>query len=115
MYRLRVLAVVADEPFRRAVVGEADAAVRADGHVPAGAALDEARVAAPIEEQDALLALRETVAKGGLQRRCDGEGERRVGLGGVRRPTRRTLLAQVHHVHEGQLRAAGALGEGEQL
>jgi hypothetical protein len=40
--RLVVLAVVADEPLGRAVIGERDAAVRARGHVAAVAALHEA-------------------------------------------------------------------------
>src|SRR5690606_23861485 len=54
--RLLVETVVAHEPAPAAVVGERDVALPASPHVPAVPALDEGRVAAPVEQQDDLLA-----------------------------------------------------------
>src|SRR5439155_2330789 len=60
---LRVPAVVAHESLGRAMIGETDRTVGTDGDVSALRALNERRVAAPVEKQAALLVLGETVAK----------------------------------------------------
>ena len=60
---LVMLAVVADQPLGRAMIGQRDGAVRAGRDVTARLALHERRVAAPVEQEDALLAARERLAQ----------------------------------------------------
>ena len=49
---------MADHPLPFLVVGERDGAVRAGHLVAAGAAVEEVREAAPVQEEDGLAALR---------------------------------------------------------
>src|SRR6266487_4045730 len=53
--RLLVTTVMAKESLRRAMVRQRDAAVRTHHDIAAFTALHERRIAAPVEEQDALL------------------------------------------------------------
>src|SRR3569832_327051 len=60
---LGVLAIVTDEALGHAVIRETDRAVRTVRDVTARPALHERRIAAPIQEQNALFALPQTVAQ----------------------------------------------------
>ena len=113
--RFRMLAVVTHEPLGRAVMREADAAVGTDGHVAAGAALHERRVAASVQQEDTLLAPGEPVAQRHIEWLADGHRERGIGVGRVRGLRLRLVSAQIHHVHVWQPRTAGAIGQREQL
>ena len=81
---LGVPAIVTDEPFRRSMIGEADRAVGARRDEPARLALHERRVASAIQQQDALLFLREPVRQRVLEVFAQHETQPigRVALGG---------------------------------
>jgi hypothetical protein len=108
---LLVEAVVAGEPGAPPVEGEGDGARRAVPDVAAVAALNEVRVAPPVQQEDGLLAAREPVSNGLLQ--LGGEDEPR--LGGARLlPLALPLRPQVHHARGGEGLARGAIGELEE-
>src|SRR5688500_4101267 len=114
---LLMQAVRADEPLRLPVIGQRDGAVRARHYVSAAGALHEARVTAPIQKQNALLAARDPLTKRQLERLADHAAKQvpwlagaRAG-GGVHRFLRRD--AQVHDLDRWQLSPSDAVGERE--
>src|SRR5258707_15889901 len=110
---LDVLTIVTHELFRRAVIREADAAVGTHGHVAAGTALDERRVAAAIQQEDALFLFCQPVTERSLERLAHGKSERDVCRG--RWSRRRPLHAQIDDAYLWQRRTACTVGEREQL
>ena len=107
---LLVHAVVTDEAGARPVEGERDVARRAAPHQPAARALEERRVAAPVEEQDALFAPGEPLGDGLAERRADD------GLGGLACPHGLgPHLAKVHHLDPRQRVRGRSLGKLQQL
>ena len=72
-HRLGVQTVVADQPLRRSMIRETDRAVRTGRDVAAVGALNERRVAAPIEQENALLALRQPIGQRLLELLADDE------------------------------------------
>jgi hypothetical protein len=110
-----MLAVVAHQPFGRAMVGERDRTLRAGRDIAARLALHERRVSAAVEEHDALLAVREGLAKRGFERCAD---HRRELISGHRRRERRrgrsAAPPQIDDFHRGQPAASDAIGERQQ-
>src|SRR5215211_737540 len=122
--------VMANEPLRRAMVRQADRAVRAGRDVAALGTLDERGVSASIEQQNTLLALLETIAERRLELIAHDEAQpvARVTIGGPgwrevgsqqRRPNRnarRRRLRQpaIDHLHLRQLRLPDTVGQREQ-
>ena len=110
--RFGVQAIVAHQALRRAVIRERDAAIGACRDVAAVAALHRARVAAPVQQEDALLAGREALGERALEWRTDD----RLKVARTDRGARGVAAqrAQVHDLHLRQLRASHTLGEREQ-
>src|SRR5262245_25240135 len=109
--RLRVLTVVADEALGRAVVRQADRAVGAARNVAAGTALYERRVAAPIEQQNALLPFAHAVGQRTLERLAEHPAK---GVDRAAALRQLLLLAKVDDVDLRKTSATDALGQCEQ-
>ena len=106
--RFLMQAVMTDEALGGAMIGERDRAVGATRHVPVGA-LDERRVATPVEQEDALLPPREPFAETAFELgRYHLAARPLVGRG------RAQLLPQVEDAHLRQPTAAHTLRQREQ-
>jgi hypothetical protein len=89
------------------VHGERDGAVRTVGNVAAGAALDERRKPAPVEQQDGLLATGDGIAQRAVERLAEDAAEWIDRNGGV-------LDAHVDDLHPRQRATADPLRQGEE-
>ena len=115
-HRLGVQTVVAHEPLCRSVIRETDRAVRTRRDVAAVGTLNERRIPAPVEQENALLALRQAVGQRVLELLADHEAQpvRRVARAQSGRDARRVSFPAIDDVDLGQPRLAHALGQRQQ-
>ena len=104
-------AVVTQKPLGRAMMRQCDAAVGTDHNIAAVIALNERRVAAAVQQKNALLSTQQSRSKSAVQLFADHRLVRstnaRIGVGS-------RTVPEIHYIDSGQPAAAYTIWQSEQ-